>query len=341
MANVNKYGDITPRQAAYSVRTLLPRGQSRMCFERVTQITTLPAKETDSVKWRRYESFQAAIAPMNEVIPKEGQTIQYTDITATLELFGDRVNLTRKITDHHEDNVIQEESEVLGEQAADTAELIRFGKAKAGTSVYYANGAASRVATQSPPTNGDLHKILRAFNRSKARPITKVISASDKISTEPVADSYLVIGHTDLLADLKNLPNFVPVEQYSNNLKALPNEVGKKDQFRFLLTELAAPWLLAATSAGGTTYLANGAIPSATAYPDVYPLLFFAQNAFGGVAFKGKDAIHLAVRNPETIDSGNPFGQVGFVSWWFRQAAAILNEAWIIRLECCCTATPS
>jgi N4-gp56 family major capsid protein len=47
------------------------------------------------------------------------------------------------------------------------------------------------------------------------------------------------------------------------------------------------------------------------------------------------------VLNPGTPSKSDPLGQVGYVSWKTYQAGAILNEQWVARIECCCTANPS
>jgi len=72
-------------------------------------------------------------------------------------------------------------------------------------------------------------------------------------------------------------------------------------------------------------------------HADVYPILYFARDAYGTVALKGQNAITPTVINP-TPTKSDPLGQRGSVGWKTMQTAVILNDAWMARLECAVTA---
>lgn len=333
------YGDISPRTAAYAAKRLLTRGQHDLVIERFGQGKPIPKKHSKSVKFRRYESLPRATAPLAEGVPPAGRKLTKTDVVATLEQYGDSVGLTDVIMDTHEDDVLKESMDLCGEQAAETIEVIRIAVAKSGTNVFYANNVAGRSTVNSPPLRGDIRRIYRYFRKHKARVIGKIVKASAKISTEPVAPAFFVLGHTDLDHDVRGMSGFIPVEQYSNSDRALPAEVGKVDQFRFILTALFEPW--ESVGASGVTYLAAGEIPASSASCDVYPLLFFSKDAFGIVPLQGQNAVTPMVVNPNKPSHSNPLGQEGFVSWKTWQTAVILNHNWIARLECAATAKPA
>lgn len=207
------------------------------------------------------------------------------------------------------------------------------------TDWFYAAGVASRATVNSPPTRGDFRKIYRYFKKHKAREISQIIRASAKISTEPVAPAYFAMGHTDLDADIRGISGFIPIEQYSDSTKALPGEIGKIEQFRIILTAMFEPW--DAVGASGTTYLSGGVEVSVAASCDVYPLLLVAKDAYGIVPLQGFNSVKPMVVNPGTPTKSDMLGQIGFVSWKTYQTAAILNQAWMARLESASTASPS
>lgn len=339
MANTNSYGDISPKVAASAAKRLLKRGQSTMVLERFGYFDPQGKNKTKTRKWRRYLSLPAATSPLAEGISPSGQKLRYQDIEATLEQYGDSVKLTDVIKDMHDDPVLQESMDLCGEQSADTVELLRYYILRAGSNVFYANGVSSRATVDSPAKRADFRKIYRAFKRNKARSIGRIVKATEKVATEPVAPAFFALGHTDLLADLEDLTGWVPVEKYSDADKALPNEVGKLDQFRFILSELFAPW--ETEGASGTTYLSGGVEVSGAAQCDVYPILCIAKDAYAIVPLQGHNAVHPMVLNPGTPRGDDPLGQKGFVSWKTYQAAAILNENWIARLEVAASADPS
>tara|TARA_R100000655_G_scaffold109485_1_gene164124 strand:- start:669 stop:1685 length:1017 start_codon:yes stop_codon:yes gene_type:complete len=336
---VNTYSDISPRTNAAASKKLLKRGQDMLTTERFGHFDPQGQNKTTSRKWRRYESLSPATTALTEGTTPTGSSISYTDYTATLEQYGDWVEISDVIADTHEDPVLMEMSEVCGEQAAETIELLRIAVLTAGTNVYYADGAANRAAVDSPPTRGDFRKIYRQFKRNKAKEISKIIKASVKISTEPVNMAYFAMGHTDLDSDIRNLTGFISVENYSNTDKALPFEIGKIEQIRIILTNLFDPWEEA--GATGTDHLSGGVAVDPAAAADVYPLVVVAQDSYGIVPLQGFNAVKVNVMNPGKVSKSDPLGQTGFVSWKTYQASVILNQSWIARLECCATANPA
>ena len=337
-ANATNYGDISPRTAGFAKARLLTRGQHLMVVERFGQVDPLQKNKTKTVKWRRYNSFARAVAPLAEGIPPVGQKLTYTDVNLTLEQYGDKYELTDVVVDTHEDAVLNEMMDLSGEAAAETIETLRINVLKAGTNVFYANGVTSRTTVSSPPLRADLRKIYRYFKAHKAREITQIIAASPKISTEPVNPGYFALGHTDLDADIRSIPGFIDVKNYADSSKALPGEIGSVEHFRFILTAMFEPWL--AAGASGTTYLSGGGAVSTAASADVYPLLFIARDAYGIVPLQGYNSITPIVINPNTPSKSDPLGQVGFVAWKTWQGSVILNQAWIARYEVCARANP-
>lgn len=336
---VNTYGSISPRTAASVAKKLLERGQALMVLERFGYFDPQPKKQGRTRKWRRYLSLPTAVAPIAEGITPQGQKLSYQDIVATLEQYGDLVWITDTVSENHEDPVLNEISKLLGEQAAEIVELIRYNRLKAGTNVFYANGVTSRTSVTSPATKSDFRKIFRLFKRNKAKPVTQIIKASSSVATEPVAPAYIALAHTDLNADLRALPGFVPVEKYSMSEKAMAGEIGKFEDFRIITTSLFTPW--ETSGASGTTYLSGGVEVSSAAQADVYPIICMGQDAYGIVPMQGSSAVKPAVMNPGTVTKDDPLGQRGFGSWKTDQACEILNQAWIARLEVTCTANPN
>jgi N4-gp56 family major capsid protein len=214
--------------------------------------------------------------------------------------------------------------------------VVRISVLKAGTNVFYADSVTSRALVNSPPTRSDLRKVYRYFRKHKAKVISKIVKATAKISTEPVAPAFFAMGHTDLDADIRAMSGFIPVEQYSNSDRALMAEIGKVDQFRFILTPLFEPWELAGVS--GSTYLTGGT--TGTGKADVYPLIVVAMDSYGIVPLQGENAVTPMVVNPNKPTHSNPLGQSGFVSWKTYQTAVILNQNWVARVECAATSNP-
>jgi len=336
---VNQFGNISPRTAGFAVARLLERGQYLLTTERFGSFDAQPQNKTKTRKWRRYESLDPATAPLAEGVSPAGKRMTFTDVTAVLQQYGDLVILTDVIQDTHEDPVLAEYMDIVGEQAAETIEIVRITTLKAGSNVFYGGGVASRAAVNSVAARGDFRLMYRAFKRNKATEISRIISPTANIATEPVMPAYFAMGHTDLDADLRGIPGFIPWQKYSQPGQALPGEIGASEQIRIILTGLFSPWLAAGTA--GTTYLSGGVAVASSTAADVYPIITVGRNAYGIVPLQGKNAVTPIVLNPNNPNGADRLGQQGSVGWKTWQTVGRLNELWMARLEVAATANPS
>lgn len=327
MATVS-YGDISPRTAAYAEKELLKRGLPYLVLEKFGQAKSLPGNATKVEKFRRYNALSNTPVTLTEGVTPSSQALSVTDITATLSQYGGLVQITDVILDTHEDNTLNEAINLLGEQAAQMIEKMRFGVLKAGTNVLYANGAA-RNAVNTVLTTAIQRKAVRALKRQNARQITSIVRSTAAFNTDNVAPGFVALIHPDLEGDVRSMTGFTPSERYGS-LSPWENEIGKVDDVRYVSSTIFEPW----QDAGG----AKGAMLSTSGTSaDVYPVLFLGRDAYGIIALKGQYALTPMVVNPKPSDS-DPLAQRGSVSWKAMQTAVILNDAFMVRVEVSATA---
>jgi len=333
---MNTTTSIGYRTNGFAVARLLKRAQAIMTLERFGQVDPQGKNKSTTRKFRRVEALPAAIAPIAEGVAPAGQTLQVTNISVTLEQYADVVPFTDVIEDTIEDNTLDDMTKLVSQQAAETKETIRFNALKAGTNVFYGGTGTTRATVNGTITRALLRKVFRSMKRNRAQFISEIVAASAKIGTQAVSAAYFAVGHTDLDADLNDVTGYKRVEHYSDSNKALPNEVGSAENFRFILSDLFSPWLSAGAS--GSTYLQAGT--TGTGACDVYPLLAFGTDAYAIVPLQGKGAVKIYVVNP-TASAADPVAQKGTVGWKMYDACVILNDNWMARMEVGASQTPS
>lgn len=357
MAAVTVYGDITPRTAAYAVKQLLTRGMPYMYFEKFGQTYPIPNNSTRVAKFRRYFlsgstgaandgnpanawSIPLSTTPLVEGVTPTGRKLANYDYTVTLNQYGDYMTITDVIMDTHEDQILQQATEVLGESAALTIETIRYNVLKAGTNVLRAGGVGARnlvalpiggSTTPASVTNGLGRAASTLLNRQNAKKITSVVASTPDFNTKSVEAAYIAVTHPDLESDIRNLPGFKPVADYGPHTAPFEGEIGSVEQIRYLCTTVCTPFYGEGAAVGVTGLRATGG------NIDVYPVLIFGRDAYGIVPLKGKDSITPMVVNPKPV-AGDPLAQRGTVGWKAWQNAIILNDAWMVRLEVGATA---
>jgi len=262
MANT-EYGDISPRTAAFAAKEMLKRGIPYLVLEKFGQARPLASKSSKVQKFRRYNSLALATTALTEGVTPTAKQLAATDVTATLQQYGDLVTISDVIIDTHEDPVLREAAEVLGEQAAQSVETVRFNVLKAGTNVQYANGSARNAVNTE----------MTLAKRQNARQITSVVRSTPSYGTEAVAPSFIGLIHPDMDAVIRGFAGFVPTEKYGQ-LTPHEGEIGKVEDVRYMCSTI-----FSSIANGGAT---KGAmISTAGSVADVYTTLIVGRDAYG------------------------------------------------------------
>jgi N4-gp56 family major capsid protein len=352
MAAVTSYGDISPAVAAYSVVRMLKRAMPYLHLEKFGQTYPLPTNSTQTAKFRRYFLSGAtgaagpddgggtngagspffipvATTPLIEGVTPSGSVLANQDYTVTLGQYGDFVTITDVIEDTHTDPVLQQATDILGEQAAVTVETLRYNILKAGTNVWYGNLVGARNDIVTAIALADQRRVTTGLNRQNARKITQVVGSTPDFNTKSVEASYMAVCHPDLETDLRSMTGFKVVADYGPHTTPFEGEIGSCEQVRYLTSTVLAPF----TGLGGS----NAALRETSGTVDVYPILYFGRDAYGIVPLKGKSSMTPMVVNPKPAP-GDPLAQRGTVGWKLWTATVILQDAFMARLEVGATA---
>ena len=331
MADLQTYGDITPRTAAKAMAPLLKRHDAVMLLERFGQTFPLPTKSTKVAIFRRYEALALATTALVEGVTPSGTKPTITDYTCTLSEYGDFIPYSGFMLDTHEDPILQEYGSLCVQQAAETVETLRWNVVKAGTAVGYTNGGITTVNT---PINLNAQRTATAaMLRQRAKMITEVVSSSPAFRTEPVEAGIVAIHHTDLTNDIRNMQGYISTKQYAQGTKLFPGEHGAVEDVRYCRSVLYTPFAGATGVYGG----ASTTMRNTGGFADVYSVLYISADAYGIVPLKGSNAMSLIAHNPGSSGTGDPLNQRGTLGWRVAQTSIILNDNWLYRLHCAAT----
>jgi len=324
---ITKYGDISPRTAAYAAKEMLKRAEPHLVLQQFAQVKPIPANSSQTVKFRRYNNLPLATTPLVEGVTPNGSPLTFTDVEATLAQYGDFVPLTDVIADTHEDPIFKETQVLIGEQSAQTVETLTYHILTGGTNVIRANGTL-RSEVNTVFTDGMLRRMVRALKRQNARMLTQKVSSTPNFNTDSIPPCYVAFIHTDMENTIRGLTGFIDVKDYGSTTP-WEYEIGTVGSVRFLASTMLVPF--ADAGAAGATMIATTAAATAV---DVYTVLIAAADSYALTPLKGANAITPMVLNPNTPREGDPLGQRGYVGWKTYFAGLILNNAWFIRGEC-------
>ena len=251
------------------------------------------------------------------------------DTTVVMQQYAALYGLTDVTYNLYEDDVAGAMFDQSSKRMVFVNELIIYGALKACTNAFFGGTGTTRATVNGAITLPSCRAVIRNLKANHAEPIATVLKAGPNFGTSPVPRSYTAICHTNLEGDLRDLPNFIPVERYATGT-AMPGEIGSCEGLRFVLH----PDLPEFQDAGATVASTGGQFFSTTGTNiDVYPVIVLGQDAFSQVSVKGSDNLKPTFIMPGTQSASDPFGQRGYVGqmWW--KAVLLENQGWMAVLN--------
>ena len=337
---MQNYSTVPSRNLIMAEREMLKKADPIKVLSSFGDQKQVPTNKTDTVVFRRPLPIDAAangapVVTASDYLLQEGttptaRTINYQDVQVTLQQYGILMKLSNKAENLYEDDIPGDMVTLVGEHMGTLEEMIAYGVVRGGTNVVFANGT-SRAAVNTAVSLNKLRQIARVIESAHGKRVTEKLSAGVNFGTSAIHASYLVFIHTDLEADIRNLPGFTPIVEYGSQKPVHEREIGAVEQFRFITSPYFRPFLQAGGTVVAGAFLSNGGVVGTTA--DVYPIMVVAQSAWGQVALKGMGSIDPTYLPAKQKTHANPLGQFGYVGATFWKNAVRLSENWIVRLE--------
>lgn len=314
--NINSYSNgaagfnqLTAEQAEVYQRLLLERLTPELFFMKYGEKNlSMPKNAGDTASWRRWNSLAVATTQITEGVTPDGVSLDVTKVSATVKQYGNWTKFTDKIQLVGLDNTLVEVTELMGENAGESIDIIVRDIIAAGTNVQYPSGATSRITVTNAMkiTALDILKIRRNLKRSKVKPIT--LPGGGK--------GYIAFIHTDVATDLMQTQEWLDQNTYVNTKNREEGVLGKMYGIYFIEADNAPKF----TGAGAT-----GA--------DVYGTLVIGKGAYGVPDVDGSAKPEVIVHKAGSAGTADPLDQFNTVGWKALLTALRLNELCLVRYE--------
>lgn len=324
MANETTTTEVSAAVSQTYDRTLLTRAIPFLAHDKFGQRRPLPKGGSKNIKFRRYSALAVATTPLAEGVTPNGSQLAITDVTATVNQYGNFVTVSDMVKLTNVEPVLVEAAEVLGEQAGQSLDQIYRDILVAGTNVLYANGAA-RTSVNTILSAAVLDKAIRTMNNNLARMHTKLVKATDGYNTNPIRPAFWAIIHPDVAYTLDGITGFISVEKYASQGPVQEGEIGAYKNIRFVMSTFAKIW-----AGGGAT--GGTSVKETSTLADVYATMVFGQDGYGISELKGEGLKNII----KALGSGgtqDPLDQRATSGWKAITVAKILNDAFMARIE--------
>jgi len=295
---------LSPTMQTYYDRVLLTRTVPTLVFQRFGQKRAIPKGSGKTIDFRKFSGLAVATVPLTEgALYTNLKNITITNITATIDQYGDAVGFSDLVSVTAMDPVLTETTEIQGEQAAETIDEVIRDVVVAGTNVAYAGAQVSRGALTSGHilTPAEVRKAVLNLKLNRARKI----------------DGYWhAVIHPRQAHDLMDSAEWREAQNQHATGRIFDGSLGMLYGVKFWETDKAKVY--PDLGAGSTV--------------DVYAAMFFGAEAFGVVSLAGQNlrTIYKPLGSAGTAD---PLDSQQTMGWKVGFVAKILNDAFMLRYE--------
>lgn len=299
---------LTVENAEFYQRTLLERLEDSLFFMKYGKKTTIPRHAGATTSWRRLEMPAVTTTAITEGVTPNGIDLTINKISATVQQFGTYTKLTDFIDLVGLDPLLTEVSQMFGDHAGMTMDIIVRDIIVAGTNAQYAGAKASRALLAA----GD---VISAAEIQKIR-ATMVKNNVKKIKLPNGNMGYLAFVHPDTVTALFNLQEWKDQNTY----------VDAKNREEGIAGQMYGIYFMEATTA---PTFANGGVGGNLAGKSI---IVIGDGAFGIPDVSGSSKPEILVFSEGSTE--NPLALYSTVAWKSTFTAARLQELAILRLEC-------
>lgn len=346
---------ITPLDSSVPapVNFVLMRGLLSAARKRLPYFNgTLPGELEESqgsasVKWRRINNLTAATTALAEVngtaaafLGRDAVQPTITDVTVATAKYGNAILVTEEVDLFNVNSKSAQLMDVLGANAGESLNTLMRDIFNGAANVRYAAGAANDSAVNAAISLGDIKWAHNFLNRNSAMTFEPMGTGSPNYNTQPIRAAFLGICHPDVEEDIRDLTNFVGVEQYGGYTSTFPYEFGSVGGVRWSSTEIAP----ISSAASGVS---NNALRGTASAPDVYSTFIYGRECIGSVGLGNMHAqtssemydplkppaVSLIAHQPGSsgiFDLYNEMGSLAWKAWW---AGKILNDNWLVKVR--------
>lgn len=286
-------------------KTLIKRLLPTLLFSNYGQKKSLSKNNGKTISFRKFNSLNPVQTPLTEGVTPSGNNLSMSEIKATVQQYGDYVEISDVLDMVGIDPVLTETAELLGEQAGMTIDNIVRDVICSGTNVRYV-GTASNPATTTDTVSGvmtskEIQKAVRTLKNDNAKPFD--------------GKYYIGIIDPDISYDLQQDPLFLDVSKYNGGTQIIDGEIGKLGKVRFIETTNTKT----ITRSDGKT---------------VHCAMIIGKDAYGIVDIDGSAKPEMIVKPHGSSGTADPLNQRATSGWKALFTAKRLNELAMIRIEC-------
>ena len=349
MANMTKGDFVSDKLLAVYDQTLLERVVLATIYDKYGQSKEVPANSNTKKGFAmRYKNILPTTTPLAEYTGTVKQPVKIVREEVQYEVghYGDYLEYNDELDLYDFRKIQSDFLSILGDQASLSMETVRRDALRGGSNVVYAGAETSRVdviKNATLITATDIKDTILKLKAQGAKKFHGVISGTNKVGTTPIRSAYIGVCSIYSTEDLRGLAGWKDVEDYSDYGKRISDkEVGSIKDIRFVESDNdeGVEFVGDASTLAGSTVFTGPTDAGYQALVDagnetqiVEQTLVMGMDAYATTTVRGKKGIMTIIKPIGSSGAKDPLNQFGTIGWKAISGCAILNQAWLVRME--------
>ena len=310
---VTTQASLSAEMKAYYDKNLINEAQARLVHDQFGQKKPIPKGSGKTIEFRKFSPLGKATTPLTEGVTPKGNNLNVSEITATVNQYGDYIVQSDVLELTAIDNTILEATKLLGNQAGLTLDTITRNVLQGGTAVMY----CPKIAADGTETVVDSRSKLDATSRLTVDVVMQAATELKANNAPTIDGKYFAIIHPYAAYDLMRDPEWKSVKDYDSE-DWREGEIGEIAGVRFV------------QSTEAKIYKGDGC-PDGLA---VFGTLFLGAEAYGVTEVEG-GGLQTIIKQKGSAGTADPLDQRSSVGWKAIKTAERLVENYMLRVESC------
>lgn len=280
--------------------TLIDEASANLVHDQFGQKRPIPKNGGKTIEFRKFSPLAKATTPLTEGVTPSGNSLTVTNITATVQQYGDFIVQSDVLELTALDNTILEATKLLGRQAGATLDTVVRNVLQAGTNVTY----CPKLAADGTETAVTSRAGLDATAQLTVDVVNQVVAKLRAQNAPTINGKYVAIIHPYVAYDLMRDPAWIDAHKYAQPENLYEGELGEIGGVRFV------------QSTEAKVYTGTGC-PSGLA---VFGSLFFGDGAYGVTEIEG-GGLETIVKQKGSAGTADPLDQRSSVGYTLAIAA--------------------
>lgn len=318
--------DLSPEMKTYYHASLIDNAEPNLVYDQFGSKYPIPAHGGKTIEFRRYSPLPKALKPITEGVTPKGNKLNVSTLTATIQQYGDYIEISDVLEVTAIDRNLQEATNLLGSQAGRTMDTITREVVCAGTNKMFAPKVSGATNTE---------VLLRADVTTECgltpAVVRKAVAKLKRMNAVPIDGSFVCIIHPDVTCDLTGDPEWLEAHKYAKPDEIYNGEIGRLAGVRFVESteaKIIGPgWLFGSTGAGGVCRMTLKTALDSTGSTDIIPAegITAAQAAELTARIADGETVRMYVGGKEAVIASVTAGESG--TGKFTVSAAVKDVA--------------